>query len=271
MMIGNAGRRAVPPVLGMLLALAAAAPIRAEDIRAENIRAEDLWSYPDPTRWEDAVRAFEASDLAAPPPADALLCIGSSSMRMWHETIEADLAPLAVIPRGFGGSTMYDVLHFAGRIVLPYRPRAVLLYEGDNDIDSGVPPQRVAAVFAEFVSQVHAQLPQTRIHVLSIKPSPARWSKWPQMQAANALLQAACAGDSTLAYVDVATPMLGPDGRPRSDLFLADQLHLSARGYALWTEVVRREVVSREVVRGEVVRGEVIRGEVVPAGRDSIR
>ena len=245
MKIGNASHRPGLRVAGLLAALTAWTWSWTWSWTGALAQAPP--PYPDPARLEQEIRAFEASDRAVPPPAEALLCVGSSSMRMWHDTIQADLAPLAVIPRGFGGSTMFDVLHFAGRIVVPYRPRAVLLYEGDNDIDTGVSPEQVAATFVEFAALVHADLPRTRIHVLSIKPSPARWSKWPQMRAANALLEAACAGDSTLAYVDVATPMLGVDGRPRAVLFLGDQLHLSARGYALWAEVIQARVIRAEV------------------------
>ena len=84
-------------------------------------------SYPNPERYEKAVKAFEKSDAAEFNPSGAVLCIGSSSMRMWHPTIKEDLAPLTVIPRGFGGSTMNDLLYFADRIVIPYKPRAILV------------------------------------------------------------------------------------------------------------------------------------------------
>jgi lysophospholipase L1-like esterase len=195
--------------------------------------------YPDPARFEAEIDAFTAADREQPPPEGALLCIGSSSMRFWHATLARDLAPRTVIPRGFGGSTMADVLHFAPRVVLPYRPAAILLYEGDNDIDFGVAPEDFLAVFARFVALVETELPRTRILVMSIKPSPARWAEWPAMRAANALLAAACADDPRLWYVDVATPMLDRDGQVRRELFLPDLLHLNESGYAVWREVVR--------------------------------
>ncbi|MFH2051477.1 MAG: SGNH/GDSL hydrolase family protein [bacterium] len=218
--------------LVILLAAAAFGTARGQD-------SEEATFYPDPTRFEGDVAAFEAEDALAFPPSGAWLYIGSSSMRMWHETIAKDLAPLVVIPRGFGGSTMLDVLYFAGRIVLPYRPSDILLYEGDNDIDFGVPPEQVSDVFGAFVLRVRGALPETRIHLLSIKPSIARWDKWPAMEKANALMAAQCAADSLLQFIDVATPMLGPDGKPRPELFLEDGLHMNAAGYAVWTGVVR--------------------------------
>lgn len=200
-------------------------------------------AYPDPARLSAEVAAFAAADSVAPPPVGAVVGVGSSSMRLWHPTIAADLAPLEVVPRGFGGSTMLDLLHYAQPLVLACRPRLILLYEGDNDIDCGVPPAEVRAVFDRFAALVHAELPETRIEVLAIKPSPARWSRWPAMQETNRLLAEACAADSLLGFIDVAAPMLGTDGLPRRELFLPDLLHLNDRGYALWAALVRQALI----------------------------
>ena len=87
------------------------------------LRAEERGKYADPTRFEKEIQAFEAQDARQPPPRQAVLCVGSSTMRMWHADIRHDLAPLTVIARGFGGSTMYDLLHFTDRIVTVYQPR----------------------------------------------------------------------------------------------------------------------------------------------------
>jgi len=203
-------------------------------------------AYPDPARFADDIAAFAAADAQTPPPADATLCIGSSSMRMWHPTIARDLAPLAVIPRGFGGSTMYDVLHFAPRIVLPYRPRTILLYEGDNDIDFGVTPADFMAAFRAFVDLVHLELPETRIFVVSIKASGARWAKWPVMQEANGMLRAECGADSSLTFIDVATPLLGDDGLPHEEFYLPDRLHLAAGGYEVWSKAIAEVLLGGE-------------------------
>lgn len=223
-------------ILAAVSALAGCGPRRPD--------TAPLAAYPDPERLAAEVAAFVAADSLAPPPPGGLLCIGSSSLRMWHPTLARDLDPYPVVPRGFGGSTMLDVLHYAPRIVLPCRPAGILLYAGDNDIDFGVTPEQFLAVFARFVALVHAELPGTRILVLSIKPSPARWAKWPAMARANALLQAACGRDPLLHYVDAAGPMLGADGTPRRELFLPDMLHLDESGYALWARVVREALAS---------------------------
>src|SRR5690606_29530466 len=137
--------------------------------------------YPDPTRFEKAILAFEEQDQKLPPPEEAILCIGSSSMRGWHGKITEDLSPLTVIPRGFGGSNMNDVLHYMDRVVLPYKPRAILLYEGDNDMAHGISPEAFLKVFQTFVARLHSELPETRVYVLSVKPSIARWEIWGKM------------------------------------------------------------------------------------------
>jgi len=203
-------------------------------------------AYPDPERFAQDIAAFETADAETLPSPDAVLCIGSSSMRMWHPTLARDLAPLAVTPRGFGGSTMLDVLHFAPRIVLPCRPRTILLYEGDNDIDFGVTPLEFLDTFHAFVSLVHQELPGTEIFVISIKPSGARWAKWPAMEQANGMLQGDCAEDSLLTYIDVASPLLGDDGLPREEWFLADRLHLNPAGYEVWSKTIADVMVGRD-------------------------
>jgi len=203
--------------------------------------------YPNPERFEDNILAFEAEDRASQPPESAIVGIGSSSMRGWHGTIQEDLSPLTIIPRGFGGSTMYDALHYADRIVLPYRPRAILLYEGDNDMALQISPDVFLETFQAFVEKIHAALPDTRIYVLAIKPSISRWAIWPQMNEANTLLAEFCAEDDRLIYIDIAGPMMNEDSEPDPTLFLPDNLHLNENGYALWTEIVRPILLEGEL------------------------
>lgn len=160
-------------------------------------------------------------------------------MRFWHETLAADLAPFRVVPRGFGGSTLYDVWVHLDRLVLPLRPAAILLYEGDNDIDYGVAPQSILSVFKALAARVQETFPECHIFVISIKPSLARWQQWPDAVRANALLAEACRQVDQLHYLDVAAPMLNEAGRPREALFLPDGLHMNEAGYRLWREVVR--------------------------------
>jgi lysophospholipase L1-like esterase len=207
-------------------------------------------SWPDPERFRDAIAKFEQADAEAMPPSNAVVCIGSSSMRGWHGTIREDLAPLEVIPRGFGGSTMNDALYYVDRIVIPYHPRAVVVYEGDNDVAGGMAPEQILEAFTNFAARIHAALPATRIYVISIKPSIRRWAIWPQMQAANALLRGECGKDARLYYIDCAAGMLLEDGEVRKDIFKNDNLHMNRKGYEIWRDTARPILLQRESQEG---------------------
>ncbi len=191
----------------------------------------------DPARWQAAIDAFVAADRLHPPPPGSVLFTGSSSIVKWC-TLEADFPGVPVLNRGFGGSTVAEVTAYADRVVLPYRPRLIVFYAGDNDIAEGHTPQRVATDVAAFVARVRRELPGVPIVYISIKPSPARWSLWPAMQEANRLI-AAWAGGHDVRFVDVTKAMLGAKGRPRAELFGADGLHMNSAGYALWSARLR--------------------------------
>jgi lysophospholipase L1-like esterase len=189
-------------------------------------------------KWEKDIAAFEAEDARQPPPHGAVLFTGSSSIRMWTN-LAADLPELTTLRRGFGGSQMVDLLHFTDRLVLPYRPSKLFVYEGDNDLAAGVPPAELARLFKQFVRRVHAALPATDIYYIAVKPSPSRWFLSPQAQEANAAIAAYARRAPRVHFVDIRNPMLGPDGRPNPSLFLEDRLHMNAQGYAIWTREIR--------------------------------
>jgi len=192
----------------------------------------------DSSRWEKYIAHFEAADKKQMPAAGSILFIGSSSIRIW-KTLEQDFPGLPIINRGFGGSQIADSNHFAARIVHPYKPRQIVLYAGDNDVNAGKSPETVLADFQQFVKTVHAKLPEARISFIAIKPSLSRWKLSGKMAKANSLVRDACSKDKRLDYIDIWQPMLGDNGKPRPDLFLRDGLHLNANGYALWTSIVK--------------------------------
>lgn len=194
---------------------------------------------PDVGQYESAVRTFDIADRQNPPPQEGIVCLGSSSIGGWQETVAADLDPLKVVTRGLPGGTMADAVRYVDRLVLRYRPRAVVVYNGDNDIAEGATPMQVRDSFNAFTAAVHAKLPETRVYVISIKPSPGRWHLWPRMAKTNALLREACARDTRLAYVDVASKMLDGRGRCREEFFRADRIHMNAKGYHVWGETLR--------------------------------
>jgi lysophospholipase L1-like esterase len=191
--------------------------------------------------WEADIAGFEAADRVAPPAPGGVVFVGSSSIRMWS-TLADDFAGTHVINRGFGGSRIADATRYASRIVLPYRPRLVVLYAGDNDLAEGRTPSGVLADLEAFVATVHRTAPSTPIAFISIKPSPARAALLPAMREANALVRAYARRARGVRYIDVFEPMLGADGAPRGELFGPDGLHMNARGYALWTRLVAPEL-----------------------------
>lgn len=192
---------------------------------------------PDTARFAAELNAFIRADSVAPPPPSPVLFVGSSSIRMWT-SLAADFPGLPVLNRGFGGSRMDDVLRYADRVVFRYEPRTIVLYEGDNDIQDGRTPARVAGDLAEFLSRVRRTQPLTRVVCLSVKPSPSRWTLIDKMRQTNALMRTVVAQDTMATFVDVFTPMLGADGRPRPELYLADSLHMTPAGYAIWREAL---------------------------------
>ena len=160
--------------------------------------------------------------------------------------MEADLAPLTVVPRGFGGSTMADVLHYLDRLVMPYKPRAVVIYEGDNDTFRGVSPETVAGQLKRIVSKINAALPETRVYVLSVKPSLARVSVWGKAQETTELYKRIIASDDRLHFIDVATPFLKADGTVMDDVFVDDGLHLNDKGNRIWAEAIKSVLMEVE-------------------------
>jgi lysophospholipase L1-like esterase len=202
----------------------------------------------DPSRFDEDIAAFEAKDSEMMPPEDAIVVTGSSSIRRWYQ-IEEDLAPLTVIPRGFGGSTMADLLHFADRIVLPYKPRAVVIYEGDNDTGShGVPPTQIINELNELTAMIHSALPETRIYLIAVKPSLARTEYWDVAQETNELYKEIAAENDKISYIDIATPLLNPDGKVMDDIFVEDKLHLNEKGTQIWAETIKAALMPNEAL-----------------------
>ncbi len=188
------------------------------------------------SRWEKAIRKFEAQDRQHPPAAGGTLFVGSSSIRFWD--LPKYFPDRPVINHGFGGSQMIDSLYFADRIVLPYQPRTIVVYAGDNDIAGGQSPETVAEDFQRFARKIHAALPETNIVYIAIKPSLRRWNLYEQMAKANALIAAFADTDERITFADIAKPMLNEQGTPKPELFIKDGLHLSPAGYELWTSVI---------------------------------
>jgi len=195
-------------------------------------------------QFEPEIQKFEVSDREHPPAPGAVLFVGSSSIERW-QTLGADFPDTRVINRGVGSFQLEDLLYFADRVVISYRPRLILVYAGDNDLSAGKSPDRVLSDYQTLVRRIEQKLPQTRIGFISIKPSPSRWTLAPRMREANRLVREFSARDPRLFFIDVFTPMLGPDGMPRPELFVEDMLHMNAKGYEIWKSVIAPYVEDR--------------------------
>jgi len=184
------------------------------------------------------IQAFVSSDRTNPPAQGAVLFIGSSSIRLWS-SLAGDFPKHRVLNRGFGGSEIVDSVRYFEQIVLPYRPRLIVLYAGGNDIHGGKTPEQVLGDFKAFAEKTRLALPRTRLAYISIAPNPARWAEVDRVRAANRLIEDYTRKQPQLTFIDVFPHMLGPDGAPKPDIYREDRLHMNQKGYALWQGLVR--------------------------------
>ena len=192
----------------------------------------------DPARFEGEIAAFERADSLDPVAPGSLLFTGSSSVRFWKSLAE-DYPDQFVLNRGFGGSEFSDLLYYADRVIYSYRPRAVFVYEGDNDINAGATPTQVLEQARQLRKRIAKALgKEVPVVFISPKPSVARWHLKPQYEEANALLKAYADRSKHTYYADVWTPALQENGEVRDDIFISDDLHMNPKGYAIWKEAL---------------------------------
>jgi lysophospholipase L1-like esterase len=196
--------------------------------------------------WEPSIRKFEEQDKVNPPKSGCIVFAGSSSIARWDTLVE-EMRPLDVINRGFGGSQYSDLNQYVKRIVIAYHPRAVVIYEGDNDLapESSKTPESVAKDARTLVQTIRSALPETWVYVISIKPSKSRLSVWPRMQEANRMIRDFAGTQEHVQYIDVASAMFDSKGSLRADLFVEDGLHPNPKCYALWTSIIKPLLVER--------------------------
>lgn len=210
----------------LLAALACAVPVHADEVKPAN-----------PAMTETAAKDFAARDEKTPPIKGGIVFMGSSSIRRWT-TLEKDFPQYHVVNRGFGGSEISDSVVIAEGTLVPHDPKVVVFFAGGNDIARGVAPEKVAADFQEFATRVHKALPNTVIVDISIPGAPARWSQVPKIKQANALIEAFTKTQPYLRYVDIFPLMLTADGKPRPELYVKDQIHMTPDGYAIWIKAL---------------------------------
>lgn len=206
-----------------------------------NIFPQDA-AYKRQAMWERDMAEFADIDQRQSPPKDPIVFAGSSTIRLWT-SLRTDFPKHNVMNRGFGGSKLEDLVFFAPKMVAPYKPKMIVVYSGENDIEAKDSPENALEDFRAFVAFRDKELPGVPIVYLSMKPSILRWAIWPEMQKANALIAAEAKRHKKVKYVDIGGPMLGPGGaKPAADLFVQDGLHLSAKGYAIFRDALKPHI-----------------------------
>ncbi len=170
---------------------------------------------------------------------NSVIFYGSSTVRLWTG-LEQDFPDVKPINAGFGGSTLAACAWFFERLIVPARPRTLVLYAGDNDLGDNRHPEEVYLSFCALAAKIQHDLPDTDVTFVSIKPSPSRWHIVEQIRAANRYIENEIKRLPRFSFVDLTPVMLTPDGKPRKELYQADGLHMNADGYALW----RRELTT---------------------------
>lgn len=191
-----------------------------------------------PAFWKDIV-AFKKKDSAQAPPKNAILFVGSSSFTKWTD-VQDYFSGYTIINRGFGGSRLLDLIRYAYDVILPYQPKQVVIYCGENDLASGDHPSadEVVLRFKTLYGIIRQNLPNATIHYVSMKPSPSRKHLFAEMKRANAHIKTFLQMQKRSGFINVYDAMLDASGNPKPEIFLDDQLHMNASGYAIWKKVI---------------------------------
>jgi len=199
-------------------------------------------------QWDAEIAKLETKAAKRQDLVGGVVFTGSSSIKNW-KTLTKDFNGIPVINMGFGGSELADAVYYIDRLVLQYKPRVVVVYSGENDINAGVPVRRVLEDLKQFITLVHKDDPATRIIVVSLKPSPVREKHLGKVREYNSLASDYTKGIRNVEFADVFTPMLTPDGKFRDELYVSDRLHMTPAGYAIWSDIlvpmVRTAVLQR--------------------------
>ncbi len=189
-------------------------------------------------RYQKEIDEFKKQDSENAPPRKAVLFVGSSSFRMWKD-VQSAFPDTKIINRGFGGSTLADVITHIDNVIFAYEPKQIVIYCGENDIASGETPQTVLDRFDKLFTAIREKMPRVPVAFVSMKPSPSREKYREDIIRGNSLIREYLAGKKNTVYVDVYSRMLDDTGKPKSDIFLDDDLHMNAKGYAIWTDALK--------------------------------
>jgi lysophospholipase L1-like esterase len=193
--------------------------------------------------FEKEILAYEQKDKTEKYDPASILFIGSSSFKLW-KNIETDLAPLAIINRGFGGAKFTDLLYYTPRLAYPHSYRAVATFIA-NDItgsSNDKKPEEVLIMFKQFVRLIRKHNKKAPIFYVAVTPTPLRWKVWPEIKKGNELIKEYCSGHTDLIFIETESPYLGENGEPKAEYFLADRLHQNTEGYAVWSKIIKTKI-----------------------------
>ena len=177
-----------------------------------------------------------------PPKPGSIICIGSSHMQYWN-SVNDDLSPLTVYNYGVGGSHMNHAADlFVDHLVIPFKPRAVILNEGSNDIRAGIKPDKILANFRNFHSKLHSALPKTRLYVIGVVPNPNKKIAKDLLKTNELLSKECTAHNSYMTFIDVTWKLVKPD----KNLFKPGDIHMTPTGYKVWKSAIAPIIVPAE-------------------------
>lgn len=238
-------------IIGGVVLGSGCSPIWAQDAPAYPAQAQ---AVPADAPAAQEINAFWEADKKQMPPQNAILFMGSSSIRMW-DTLAKDFAEIPVINRGFGGSLIQESTRYADRIAIPYKPKMIVLAAGTNDLAyGGKSPQQVFQDFQNFEARIHAALPDTRIVYISINPTVARWNQEAEILETNHLIEKWIFQNNSpirkMNFINSHAPILTAEGQPQPRLLREDGLHFNAEGYKLWASIVKPRVMALAAIDG---------------------
>ena len=193
--------------------------------------------------WEKDIQKFEQLDKSETYPEDAVLFSGSSSIKFWS-SIKKDMAPYSIIQRGYGGARLSDFAIYAGRIFDPHQCKAIVIFVANDIIgyDDDKSPKEVLGLFRNVLHTIRKTHPNTPVFWISITPTGSRWKVWPEIVKANDLIKEFCSQKKNTYFIPTDFAFLNEKGLPREELFNSDSLHLNQKGYAIWSEIIKKEL-----------------------------
>jgi lysophospholipase L1-like esterase len=191
-----------------------------------------------PPFWND-IQAFKKQDSVSFPGTGKILFVGSSSFTKWKD-VQDYFPGYPIVNRGFGGSSLPDVIRYREDVIFPYKPKQIVIYCGENDLAANdtVSAATVVKRFKELFSLIRGRFKNVPVAFVSLKPSPSRAHLFPKMLEANLTIKNYLKKQKKAVFIDVYHKMLKPDGKPMEDIFVEDRLHMNAKGYAIWQKIM---------------------------------